>query len=44
MEEVLLQRIEDGYCVLTLNRPGRLNALTAELLRGVERRSDAVQG
>jgi 2-(1,2-epoxy-1,2-dihydrophenyl)acetyl-CoA isomerase len=32
VEEVLLQRIADGYCVLTLNRPARLNALTAELL------------
>ena len=26
-------KIADGYCVLTLNRPARLNALTAELLR-----------
>ena len=35
MEDVLLQRIADGCCVLTLNRPERLNALTGELLRAL---------
>ena len=33
MDEVLQVKIADGYCVLTLNRPARLNALTSELLR-----------
>jgi 2-(1,2-epoxy-1,2-dihydrophenyl)acetyl-CoA isomerase len=35
VDEVLHVRIADGYCVLTLNRPARLNALTAELLRAL---------
>ena len=35
MEDVLLERIADGYCVLTLNRQARLNALTGELLRAL---------
>jgi 2-(1,2-epoxy-1,2-dihydrophenyl)acetyl-CoA isomerase len=35
LEDVLLQRNSDGYCVLTLNRPERLNALTPELLRAL---------
>jgi len=36
----LLQSIEDGVAVLTLNRPERLNALSAEMLTGL---SDALQ-
>lgn len=36
----LLQSIEDGVAVLTMNRPERLNALSAEMLDGL---SDALQ-
>ena len=35
MDEVLQVKIADGCCVLTLNRPARLNALTAELLQAL---------
>ena len=33
MSEVVLRTIEDGVALLTLNRPDRLNAWTAEMER-----------
>jgi 2-(1,2-epoxy-1,2-dihydrophenyl)acetyl-CoA isomerase len=33
MTDILLQELDDGVLVLTLNRPAQLNALTWELMR-----------
>ena len=41
--EDLLAYIEDGVAVLTMNRPGALNAITTEMLDLLESHLDAIE-
>jgi 2-(1,2-epoxy-1,2-dihydrophenyl)acetyl-CoA isomerase len=41
--EHLLARVEDRVAILTMNRPERRNALSAEMLRGLEAALDEAE-
>ena len=40
--EILLREDRDGVCILTMNRPSRMNLLTTEMLEALQRAFDAL--
>ena len=42
MSDLVLREDHDGTATLTLNRPGKLNALTKDVFEALERHVDAI--